>query len=310
MTTLNLVKQSARQLDIEKRKLETRLLPDIKKIFRNISKDASTLYKATGNLPIKELSKNYTVDFTKEIRDIYRATIKKFGFQIRRDIEKKYNVFFDAEYKAKLFQLELKRSIRIEDENVDDKLEDINNDFSTESTLFIANQSEEQAEFIEETNSKMLKTAVLAAILKYEKDLQKLRDDELDTLAFTQNKRSIIADNLKRELDNKLNSRSQVIVDQNVGMAEAWGRQKEAELISEAALITVSGVIILKKRWVSILDSRTRTGIFDHVQPDGQKQNINQLFIVSGEGLMTPRDPIRGSAGNKINCRCLASYEV
>ena len=59
MTSLNLSEQSARQLDIEKRKLEARLLSDIKKIFRNISIDASNLYKATGNLPNKELASNY-----------------------------------------------------------------------------------------------------------------------------------------------------------------------------------------------------------------------------------------------------------
>ena len=93
MTTLNLSEQSARQLDIEKRKLEARLLPDIKRIFRNISTDASNLYKATGSLPARELASNYNPDFIKGIRDIYRTTIKKFGFQIRKDIEKNTDYF-------------------------------------------------------------------------------------------------------------------------------------------------------------------------------------------------------------------------
>ncbi len=65
MTTLNLSEQSARQLDIEKRKLEARLLPDIKRIFRNISTDASNLYKATGSLPARELASNYDGDANK-----------------------------------------------------------------------------------------------------------------------------------------------------------------------------------------------------------------------------------------------------
>jgi len=311
MTSLNLSEQSARQLDIEKRKLEARLLSDIKKIFRNISIDASNLYKATGNLPNKELASNYNSDFIKEIRDIFRTTIKKFGFQIRKDIEKKHGLFFDAEYKSKLLGLELKQTITIEDQEVSEKLEEVNNKFAQEATFFIANQSEEQTEYIEETNSKMLELAVLAASFKYDKDLQKLREDGQSDLIFTKNKNSIVASNIKKELNNKIDSRSQVIVDNNVGIAESWSRQKEAELIDDAELIgTNQQIIKLNKKWISILDAQTRTGRFDHVAPDGQTVGVKDFFLVSGEQLSVPRDTERGSLGNKINCRCIASYEV
>ena len=306
MTTLNLSQQSARQLDIEKRKLEARLLPDIKRIFRNISTDASNLYKATGSLPARELASNYNPDFTKEIRDIYRTAIRKFGFQISKDVEKKQGLFFDAEYKSSLLGLELKRSVEIIDQDVDEKLEAINNQFATDSTFFIANQSEEHTAFIEDTNSKMLESAVIAATLKYNNDLQKIRQDGDSDLMFTRNRNSIIAGSIKKELDNKVESRSQVIVDNNVGVAESWSRSREAELINDAALISVTQAVIkVTKKWVSILDSKVRT---DHAVADGQAVGVNDFFFVGGENLKAPR--LGQIPANNINCRCIAYYEV
>ena len=69
-------------------------------------------------------------------------------------------------------------------------------------------------------------------------------------------------------------------------------------------------IIKLNKKWISILDAQTRTGRFDHVAPDGQTVGVKDFFLVSGEQLSVPRDTERGSLGNKINCRCIASYEV
>ncbi len=308
MTTLNLSQQSARTLDIEKRKLEARLLPDIKRIFRNISTDASNLYKATGNIPTRELATNYNTDFIKEIRDIYRATIRKFGFEIRKDVEKKHGLFFDAEYKSSLLGLELKQSIQIVDDNVDEKLESINNQFAAESTFFIANQSEEQAEFIQDTNSKMLETALTVASIKYANDLQKIRLEGEDDTIFVKNKNSIIASNIKKDLDNKTEGRAKLITSQNIGNAESWSRQTEAKLVNDAQLVSVrQEVVKLKKKWITILDSVTRNS---HALTDGQIKDIDEDFILgSGVPIQYPRQanaPIQ----EIIECRCIASYDV
>ena len=281
MTTLNLSQQSAKTLDIEKRKLEAKLLPDVKRIFRNISIDARNLYKATGNLPSRELASNYNSDFTKEIRDIYRTTIKKFGFQIRKDVEKKHGLFFDAEYKSELLGLELKQSISVVDENINDKLDSINNEFALAATLFIANQSEQQTEFIEDTNGKMIETALLVGSLLYEEDLQKIRREGGNDNLFIKNKKTIIANNIKKNLDSKIDGRSELIVNQNVGDAESWGRQKEAELLNQSQLVsTREEVIKVSKTWSTILDSSTRT---DHAIADGQVvDDVDGVFLVGG----------------------------
>jgi hypothetical protein len=92
-----------------------------------------------------------------------------------------------------------------------------------------------------------------------------------------------------------------------VGVAEAWSREKEAEIIDNTALVTPAGIPIKTfKEWVAILDRRTREA---HVRADGQRVPVNEPFQVGGELLQFPRDP-RGSAGNVINCRCVAVYNV
>lgn len=62
---------------------------------------------------------------------------------------------------------------------------------------------------------------------------------------------------------------------------------------------------VAHKEWVSTIDSKTRTGAFDHAAPDGQITQNNRPFVVSGEHLMFPGDGSLGaSPGNLINCRC------
>jgi uncharacterized protein with gpF-like domain len=60
----------------------------------------------------------------------------------------------------------------------------------------------------------------------------------------------------------------------------------------------------LKKEWLAADDERTRQA---HAEADGAIVDVDQPFIVGGEALMYPGDP-SGSAGNVINCRCVAGY--
>ena len=60
------------------------------------------------------------------------------------------------------------------------------------------------------------------------------------------------------------------------------------------------------KVWVATLDRRTRDA---HMEADGQVVAVDAPFLVDGEELMTPGDPV-GSAGNVINCRCTAIYQA
>jgi hypothetical protein len=61
-----------------------------------------------------------------------------------------------------------------------------------------------------------------------------------------------------------------------------------------------------QKRWEAILDGKTRT---DHAIADGQVVSVDEPFLVGGEPLMYPGDPL-GSVANTINCRCTAIHFV
>lgn len=70
-----------------------------------------------------------------------------------------------------------------------------------------------------------------------------------------------------------------------------------------------------EKVWVSQGDSRVRNAdngsAFDHLEADGQRRKLSQLFEVSGEYLMHPGDTSHGaSLGNVIGCRCDAVVDV
>ena len=64
----------------------------------------------------------------------------------------------------------------------------------------------------------------------------------------------------------------------------------------------------IQKLWVSDGDERVRRGRFSHVKADGQKVNVDEPFVVSGEFLKIPGDSSLGaSLGNIIRCRCAST---
>ena len=68
----------------------------------------------------------------------------------------------------------------------------------------------------------------------------------------------------------------------------------------------------MRKVWLSTRDNRVRRppkDDYDHWTPDGQTQALDEPFIVTGEQLMYPADPV-GSLGNTINCRCTMSFQT
>jgi len=82
--------------------------------------------------------------------------------------------------------------------------------------------------------------------------------------------------------------------------ALGFGHYKERESLGVA-----------NKEWVSIIDSHTRVGSYDHVKPDGQVVANTDVFIVSGEQLLFPGDTSYGAtAGNILQCRCRALGET
>ncbi len=83
--------------------------------------------------------------------------------------------------------------------------------------------------------------------------------------------------------------------------AQNGGRQAAAEEAEKMG-------IIIKKRWISIIDHRTRHA---HVEADTQTVDLHDPFIVGGERLMFPGDRSMGASGwNLYNCRCSYGEEV
>lgn len=64
--------------------------------------------------------------------------------------------------------------------------------------------------------------------------------------------------------------------------------------------------VVLKKRWVSSLDSRTRA---DHQDADGQVVDMQDTFNIGGYEMQYPGDPA-GGPEQVINCRCTYIAEV
>jgi uncharacterized protein with gpF-like domain len=73
-----------------------------------------------------------------------------------------------------------------------------------------------------------------------------------------------------------------------------------------------SSDFVLEKTWISVQDNRTRRppkSIYDHLDMNGVKVDLNQPFFTSGEEIMYPGDP-SAKAGNVINCRCKVVFTV
>lgn len=116
-----------------------------------------------------------------------------------------------------------------------------------------------------------------------------------------------------RILGRKLQGRtSSIIVTETQTPAES-AKATEAQVLSgfPPSITTptrrVTGVL---KEWVSVGDSVVRVGTFDHLAADGQRRDMNEPFVVSGQQLNHPGDSSLGaSAGNIINCRCSSVYD-
>lgn len=287
-----MARQEILRINEDKIKLETTATKEFNKIFKNIANDVKNIYRQQGYINSIEVAKNYRPEFLKEIRDVMRKTIKFFGFDLRKQLELKYNLFFDAEFKKQFIDFE--RKIKIVDQNLDPKAEDVNNEFLLASLLFIANQSEKQADYITETNAKEIDLAIR----------QENQNPSLTT--------DLLAFNIAINLLNKRQARSELISSQVVGLSEAWARQTESEIIDKTNLQVVKPSLELPvakplkqiKTWWAILDTKTRDS---HAKADQQRVGVNDYFNINGEQAKYPRDP-NLSAGESINCRCVAHY--
>lgn len=60
------------------------------------------------------------------------------------------------------------------------------------------------------------------------------------------------------------------------------------------------------KTWIAEIDDKTREW---HLEVDGTKIPIDEMFHVGKDEMLFPHDYLRGSAENLVNCRCICLYE-
>lgn len=327
--------KTIQEIDSLKLKIEQKYIPALKNIFYHIAQDAKAFYLSTGKVPAAQLAKNYNPEFLKIIRDAQRESIKAFGFDIREDSELKNYPFKTAKYKALIdYHIETKD---IEPLNQDGPIEKINRTFAFDAALFVANSSEEQVEYIDQTNEKDIDDAEKAAAIlffeeysgvqkqisgieeeirriefeamlggsqslaaaKKKKLLEKLQVQKRRLAELERDKNKIIADNIEKRLIEKGDVRSPLIASQNVGMAEAWSRNREATLLNDNI-----PELQIKKKWQAIIDGKTRPS---HVVADNQVVAQNAKFTVGGYQAEFPRDPSL-PIDETANCRCVAFH--
>jgi len=64
------------------------------------------------------------------------------------------------------------------------------------------------------------------------------------------------------------------------------------------------------KEWMNAGDERVRDYPFDHVKANGETVDMDEYFTMTGENLLYPGDPVNGSPGNIIRCRCVSLFNT
>ncbi len=128
-----------------------------------------------------------------------------------------------------------------------------------------------------------------------------------DVNAFT---RDAVSSSLREGLEKgeglpDLTTRIENLLGSNRGRAQRIARTQTAGAVQTGRHEGMKAAGVEFKAWITSGD--------DAVRPDHRQAGedyaagipINEPFIVGGEPLMYPGDPLTGSAGNIINCRCL-----
>lgn len=285
----------ANKINLNKIRLEAKLTSKIYRVLKNQAKDVARLYDNNTS----EVADNYRPEILKEVRDGLRMSFAVFGNAMRKSIEKEFNIKFKSIEK--------------------DKFANINRQIGLLGALFVANESENQADLITLTSASEIadvikrqtdiKTEEISRLIREQNDLSLVNTDKAKKRIATietiiRNAKRDIAKNIEINLLSNAKSRARLIGEQVIGIGEAKSRNIESAEISNAKITTDKGVISISKTWVAILDKKTRSS---HIVADGQEVDVNSSFIVGNENLEYPRDP-KGSPANTIRCRCVAIY--
>jgi hypothetical protein len=278
----------AKQINELKLPLEAKLSNKIYQVLRNQAEDVEKFY-----LTVDDIAINYKPEIIKEIRDGMRMTIAIFGYAMRAEIEEDLDIKFKS---------------------IDD-LEEANKQIELDFALFIANESENQANLITASSNNEIKEVITRQTQIKAEEISVLIREQNELLAsggdkkriatiekIVRNAKNDIAKNIKINLLDSAVSRSRFIGERVIGITEGFARNQESVRVNN--IDTAKGKIGIDKTLVAILDSKTRPA---HAVSDGQTVSVDDKFLVGGEYLDYSRDP-NGSIANTAGCRCLTIY--
>lgn len=252
-------------------KLENAFKPDIRRVFNSMLQDFRLTVSRTGltSDPMSYVPV-WTAALDKQYRRVQKTFIGGIGFR------KSYKQDEDDEIDEELLLLAL---MMYRQENIPP-----------------------QTAFITATNTNEMRGAIRSARQEALFDGVTLTNQEL-ALAAT----AI----LRRKFKSRVNT---IAMQETETVAEAT-KFIEAEVASDLTPGILGGAIVAtqtEKIWRNMGDSAVRRppkSRFDHWTAGGQKVNLLEPFIVSGEQLMYPKDTSRGASyGNVVKCRCLSEY--
>jgi len=278
----------AEQINELKLPLEAKLTNKIYKVLKNQAEDVEKFY-----LTVNDIAINYKPEIIKEIRDGMRMAIAIFGYAMRAEIERDLDIKFKS---------------------IDD-LEEANKQIELDFALFIANESENQANLITaSSNNEIKEVAVRQTQIKAE-EISVLIREQNELLAsggdkkriatiekIVRNAKNDIAKNIKINLLDNAVSRSRFIGIRVIGITEGFSRNQESVRVNN--IDTAKGKIGIDKTLVATLDIKTRPA---HAVSDGQTVGVDDKFLVGGEYLDYSRDP-NASIANTAGCRCITVY--
>lgn len=277
MTTSERNKRAKRNLTL-KLALEKTFSRDLVSYFNEIKTDVVSFYTATGLLINADVYQKQTETLLeRHYKRVIRNFINEGKYSYRKSLEAK-----GIEYKQ-------------EQEEEDEKIKATS---VLIALAFVENIVQQRALQLIETTNDNIKDTAAKAPKKAKESGAKVHDE------------------MNKGLDRAFKGRQAMIALTETQFMAERSKNIEAAVISRNGNVdpssindgVVTGSPDVKKEWAAILDDRTRGG---HAIADGQKQNMNDPYIVNGEYLMYPSDTSMGaSLGNIINCRCSSLYGV
>ncbi len=268
----------------DKLKLEKRMIPRVKRIFRRMATDLEASVLLTGS---PQNAQRYATAFNGIIQEQYEDAKSLFGLQLFDQLEDEPA---DGAIWTALLLVGAAVGLTTKSEIL--SWMEANSNFRI--NIFIDREVPESTSEITATNTRDLSAAVVVANTNLINDLGRA-PTRIELAAGS--KKQFLRHDLGRSTTIAMTTTQQAaegMKNINVNVLTEF-RTESSSVARDLPPPTID------ETWEAILDSKTRAA---HSIADGQVRN-NGIFIVSGENLRFPGDTALGATlPNIINCRC------